>query len=473
MFRCLGLQKSRRTEEGNAKVPLPRGSILQCLGLEETKRTDEVAKVPFPRRPMTRCLGLQASKRMEEGTAKANIVQQSDLEAAMNEASRQVEPWDDTRIAHVRDLQEAARNHGNVQLMRDLQAGRLMAVKRMPNRWMRATPTDFAQRHPDTTEKPWLDVGLVRHLGNIDFPYVCKLYSIFRSGKETFVATTFCAEGDLFEWCFRDAGSFPGPEREAQLRPAVVQTFAAVRRLHDLGIAHRDISMENILLLRCGEGVKVKLIDFGMATLEREVFNEVRGKPSYQAPEVHTNKAVDTLLADEFALGVVLYAISVQEYPWTATKRGKCQLFEYVRFFGLRRFIRKRRLRMGPYQFLHQALSGELVDVLEALLHFRPRRRACLGEVAFQHEVRRHRRRSVWDMPYLHGAVLDSPPDPSDLELDPPTPDPATTDTPRTDDSQSSQTSTPFASACSQWSGSSSSSGCLPTPDSAPLLKQA
>lgn len=34
---------------------------------------------------------------------------------------------------------------------------------------------------------------------------------------------------------------------------------------------------------RCGEGVKVKLIDFGMATLEREVFNEVRGKPSYQA----------------------------------------------------------------------------------------------------------------------------------------------------------------------------------------------
>ena len=31
-----------------------------------------------------------------------------------------------------------------------------------------------------------------------------------------------------------------------------------------------------------------------------------------------------------FALGVSVFAMAVQDYPWTSTKKSSCQLFEYI-----------------------------------------------------------------------------------------------------------------------------------------------
>lgn len=157
----------------------------------------------------------------------------------------------------------------------------------------------------------------------------------------------------------------------------------------------------------------VKLIDFGMATLERNVRHELRGKLFYLAPEIHTNASVDTFLADEFALGVVFYAVATGDYLWTTTQQGKCQIFEYISSSGLRPFLQKRRLRSGNGETLSEVLSPGFVDVIEALLQMQPKKRACLGEVAFQEEVRRQRRKSVWDLAYLHGAEALLPSHPS------------------------------------------------------------
>lgn len=43
------------------------------------------------------------------------------------------------------------------------------------------------------------------------------------------------------------------------------------------GVAHRDLSLENVVLTRHGSGLSLRLIDFGMATLQREVRNEALG----------------------------------------------------------------------------------------------------------------------------------------------------------------------------------------------------
>lgn len=329
-----------------------------------------------------------------------------DLEAALKEIGGGVEPWDSTRIVLVKPLQDAARNHGQVQLMKDTAArdDKLMAVKRMPNRWMCSGPAEFETKYASASEKPWQDIAYVKHLGTLGFPYVCELHGVFRSDAETFVATSFCSAGDLFGWCDLDTLPSPGPAREEQMRPIVAQIFAAVRWLHDLGIAHRDLSLENILLTGDGPDAKAKIIDFGMATLRRVVRDEVRGKNSYQAPELHSSGDVDTFLADDFALGVTVFAMAVQDYPWTCTKRGKCQLFEYVTSNGLRRFLNKRRLRKGNGQYLTDVLTPELVDVLDALLQLEPKHRGSLGEAAFQQEVKKKKRKSAWDMVYLRDA---------------------------------------------------------------------
>lgn len=83
-----------------------------------------------------------------------------------------------------------------------------------------------------------------------------------------------------------------------------------------LGLIHRDISPDNILLSRTG-GVKV--VDFGIAKVAsqgtRTQTGVVKGKVAYMSPEQLLGRPLD-LRADIFALGVVLYRLVTGEHPF-------------------------------------------------------------------------------------------------------------------------------------------------------------
>lgn len=278
-----------------------------------------------------------------------------------------------------------------------------MAVKRMPSRWVTAGPEEFSKQYPSASERPWFDVGLVRYLNRLRFPFVCDLFAIFSDHENTYVVTSLATEGDLFAWCEREPK--PGSKREVTMVPLVTQIFAAVRCLHEIGVAHRDLSLENILLTDVGGGeLRVKIIDFGMATLTQMCKGEVRGKQSYQAPEMHSSALpYDSFSTDTFALGVVMFAMAAQDYPWTSTKRGQCQLFEYVTMFGLQKFVSKRKLRKGNGEYLVEVFSPPFLDLLSKLLEFQPDKRACLGESCYATS-----RPSVWDAEWLGGVTFAS-----------------------------------------------------------------
>mmetsp|Transcript_50580 Transcript_50580/g.145835 ORF Transcript_50580/g.145835 Transcript_50580/m.145835 type:complete len:405 (+) Transcript_50580:98-1312(+) len=357
---------------------------------------------------MRRCFGLRACREGAFGRVKvAKAVSQADLDDALLAASMEVEPWSSgSRLVHIRDLQKAEANHGQVQLMQDRShRGKFLAVKRMPTAWVQHGPRDFDDLYPESTEKPWLDIAIVRLLGSHGYSYACRLHGVFRSVDETLVATSYCGEGDLFDWCMHKSVPAPGCERETQMRPIVAQICAAVRWLHDLGIAHRDLSLENILLARLDASLHAKLIDFGTATLRRKVQREPRGKVVYCAPETHSDGEVDTFLADDFALGVVFFAMGAKDYPWSCTEHGKCHLFDYVAYFGLRRFLSKRRSHHGhDDKYLGEMMTEDFIAFIEALIQVRPKKRASVGETAFDDEVRFRCRPNVWTMNYMKGA---------------------------------------------------------------------
>lgn len=93
----------------------------------------------------------------------------------------------------------------------------------------------------------------------------------------------------------------------------------ALEYMHDIGIAHRDIKLENILL---GEdGKNVKLIDFGQS-IEYKKNNKYKythdtcGTEGYFPPEYYRDSKYMPDKVDVWCCGMVLYNIVFDCVPW-------------------------------------------------------------------------------------------------------------------------------------------------------------
>jgi hypothetical protein len=83
-----------------------------------------------------------------------------------------------------------------------------------------------------------------------------------------------------------------------------------------MGIVHRDVTPQNVLLSEQGE---VKLSDFGIAKAASRLtvsnIGQVKGKPAFMSPEQATGLELDGR-SDLFAVGVMLYWLLVGELPF-------------------------------------------------------------------------------------------------------------------------------------------------------------
>uniref|UniRef100_A0A7S2QP21 Protein kinase domain-containing protein n=1 Tax=Zooxanthella nutricula TaxID=1333877 RepID=A0A7S2QP21_9DINO len=330
-----------------------------------------------------------------------DAAEEHEIEQRMADAASHVLPWRLQDWEVVEQLQEAPRNQGCVVLAKSLQHGGVFAaVKQMPNTWVAASHAEFARQHPESAERPWFDVGVVNYLHDRGFEHVCRPLGVFRDTFSTYVVSSYATQGDLFSWLPREPEQ--GDRESGILRPLMQQLFEAVRRLHDLGIAHNDLSLENVLVTQEDplDAPSIKLVDFGMASLARRD-RGFSGKRSYIAPEQHEEGACDRFLSDAFAAGVCLFTLATRSYPWDSTRPGACKRFQFITKHGLRAYIARKRIRSSSDVRLAQVLSFDLVDMLDALLAPQPQARACMGEQCFKDDIVSGVRRSALSMPWL------------------------------------------------------------------------
>lgn len=148
---------------------------------------------------------------------------------------------------------------------------------------------------------------------------VCRLFDHFDDRHRIYLVLEFAPNGTLANLLNTLAPSKTLPE---PLSARFLRMLAAgLDYIHTLGIIHRDVKPENLLL---GPRNILKLADFGWAVPERDASacTVFCGTEEYLAPEMLKRVRVTTQL-DMWAAGVVLYEMLVGRTPFRGANRAE------------------------------------------------------------------------------------------------------------------------------------------------------
>ncbi|KAF7490002.1 Testis-specific serine/threonine-protein kinase 2 [Sarcoptes scabiei] len=144
---------------------------------------------------------------------------------------------------------------------------------------------------------------------------IIRIYDIFRSNKKIFIFMEFASNGDLGKFMKKN-----GVLKEERARIWFTQTTSAINYLHEeMFTAHRDVKIENILLNR---DWIVKITDFGFAIEAIDIDGQIIfsgtfcGTIPYYCIQILQKKPYNPFKADTWALGVVLYAMTHNRFPF-------------------------------------------------------------------------------------------------------------------------------------------------------------
>ncbi|GAA3928277.1 serine/threonine-protein kinase [Actinoplanes auranticolor] len=150
---------------------------------------------------------------------------------------------------------------------------------------------------------------MVRH------EHIVGVRDLFSAGESLGLVMDFVAGGSLRER-LRSAGTL-APAEAARL---LAQVASALAEAHALGVVHRDVKPDNILLHTVDGRADARLTDFGIARVVDAAGlttpHAIIGTPHYMAPEVISGADAGPA-ADVYAVGVVLYELLTGHTPYT------------------------------------------------------------------------------------------------------------------------------------------------------------
>lgn len=150
----------------------------------------------------------------------------------------------------------------------------------------------------------------IHHHRRLHHPHVVQLLEVLETESYIWMVSELCSGGELYDYLV-ERGSIPEPEA----RMLFGQLCLAVAYIHSVGIVHRDLKLENILL---DEDCNVKLSDFGFTReFEARQFMHTRcGTTAYAAPEMLAGYRYLGQEVDIWSLGVILYVLLCGYLPF-------------------------------------------------------------------------------------------------------------------------------------------------------------
>ena len=184
--------------------------------------------------------------------------------------------------------------------------------------------------------------------------------------KLQYIILDYASKGELFNYLYFTKKGLS----ELHCKLIFSKIVKAIQACHNMGICHRDIKVQNILL---DENYSPKICDFGFATENNGNLKEELGSPYYHAPEILRHKSYDGFKVDIFTLGVVLLNLATCKYGFIDATR-------YDSFYRLI-MTKDYDLYWESIKDVVNGISQELKNLYLKMVAYRPTERPTIEEI--------------------------------------------------------------------------------------------
>ena len=187
-------------------------------------------------------------------------------------------------------------------------------------------------------------------LFSANHPFLCGMDYLFQSDARLYFVMPFINGGELYK-IFQEQKRFS----EDIVKFYAAQIIIAIGKLHEKGIMHRDLKLENIMVDQTGY---IKIIDYGLAKMlsNNELATSYCGTPEYLAPEMVTHAGHDKTV-DWWAVGILIYEMLIGVTPFFNKNRQV-----------LVSKIKHSRIVFPDRRTYRISYSDEVVDIISGLL---------------------------------------------------------------------------------------------------------
>ncbi|XP_037419627.1 calcium-dependent protein kinase 1-like [Triticum dicoccoides] len=195
-------------------------------------------------------------------------------------------------------------------------------------------------------------------------PNVISLHDVYEDAHGVHLVLELCSGGELFDRII-------GRERYSEFDAAAVvrQIAGGLKALHKANIIHRDLKPENCLFSDRKEDSTLKIMDFGLSSVEdfSDPVVALFGSVDYVSPEALSRQEVSTA-SDMWSVGVILYILLSGCPPFhAATNQEKQQ-----------------RILQGEFSFQEhtwKTITSSAKDLISSLLSVEPYKRPTASDL--------------------------------------------------------------------------------------------